>query len=118
MVDILGQAAWHGSIPLALFVAAPVVYWLRGSWLPTRIAAAALLAVAVFLTLITFGWAVVLRDGLGPDMVETDGLLALRRSLADLSVRWLLIAASLAAAGLLLAFVSSRSRSARGVNVG
>ena len=45
-------------------------------------------------------------------------LLALRRSLSDLSVRWLLVAASLAAAGLLLAFVSSRSRSARGVNVG
>jgi len=118
MVDILGQAAWFGSIPLALLVAALVFYWLRGSWLPTRITAAALLAAAVFLALITFGLAVAFRDGLGPDMVKTHGLLALRRSLADLSVRWLLIAASLAAAGLLLALVSTRNRSVRGANVG
>lgn len=118
MVDVVGEALAYASLPIALVVGALVVWWLRGSWLPARIAAACL-AVAALVALMALSWAMAWRDGLGPDgVVHTEGLAALRKSLSDLPLTLLLIAAGLTAVGLALALLVKRRRLVRGATVG
>jgi hypothetical protein len=122
MVDVVGEGLYYAAFPVAPVVLALVVWRLRVAWLPLRLAAAASLAASSFLLLISFSFAMGLRDGMGPDgTVHTEGLTAVRKSLAELTSTYLgplLIAAALAVAGLVIALLSRRGRNVDGVSVG
>jgi hypothetical protein len=120
MFDVAGSVLYYAAVPAALGVMGLVVWWLRGSWWPLRLASAASLAVAAFLVLISLAWALALRDGFGPvrEAFHSEGTEALSRSAAELPTPLLLAGAAFAALGGFLALVSLRQRARRGVTVG
>jgi hypothetical protein len=112
MVDTLGQISVIAAVPAALVVAAIVLSLLRGTRRIPRYGAALCFALAIFDVLFAAGFRVAFRDGLGPDVVSSSGLTALRRSFADLSLTVLLVPASLIVLGLVLAWLARRGQRA------
>jgi hypothetical protein len=84
MLDICGRFLYCSFVPLSLALFVATLYKLRHLSAPRRIVVACLFSSALAVTL-TVAWVtILLRDGLGPDMVSSEGWVALRRSFPDM----------------------------------
>jgi len=86
IIENVAQFAMHASLwgPVVAFVLTAVV--VEGVSVARRIAASFLSAVAVFVLLTGFWAGVLLRDGLGPDMIASEGWVAVERSAGPLAL--------------------------------
>jgi hypothetical protein len=106
VLDFAGEFAMYTSVPAAIIVLVWMLVGPRPSTLALRIPAGFLSALAVGWVMFIFGWAILLRDGLGPDAVTSHGLEALRRMEQDL--RWALFAVPPGIAGCTLYLLARR----------
>lgn len=101
MLDVLGQVLFYSFVPLSMALFVATFCKLRHLSAPRRILVAFLFSSALAVTL-TVAWVtILLRDGLGPDMVPSEGWAAWRRSSPDM-FGGLLVGLPLAVTGALL----------------
>ena len=104
-IDVIGEALWSASAPLSFIVALFVSFLIPGA-LPRKFLGALSVGIGMFAFFFLSSLGIVMRDGMGPDAITSDGLLAFQ-----LSAPGILIAALfgmvLSAPGILMIFVVS-----------
>ena len=86
MTKVLESAShvlWFGAIPASLLVLMFSFIAMNGD-IARRIAASILFSFATFAFMILASFAIVLRDGLGPDSIRSEGMEAVYRSTPEL----------------------------------
>jgi hypothetical protein len=106
VIDTLGKTAWYASPFVGVAVFALTVWRARSVELFRRGIAAACLALACAGGLVILSFAVVLRDGLGPDALPSTGVTALSRTAE--TVPWLLTVLPFVGIGVWLLFAGQR----------